>query len=51
MANCYNMKVNDVLVCDACGLEVQVVKGCSCDEDEDACSAPMECCGSPMRFK
>ena len=51
MANCYNMKEGDVLVCDACGLEVQVVKGCSCTHDEDACSAPMECCGKPMRFK
>jgi hypothetical protein len=52
VANCYNMKEDDVLVCDACGLEVKVTKGCSCSHDEeDACSAPMECCGQPMRFK
>jgi hypothetical protein len=52
MANCYNMKEGDVLVCDVCGLEVQVIKSCRCDEDEEgACSAPMECCGKPMRFR
>ena len=52
VANCYNMKKGDVLVCDACGLEVQVIKDCSCKNgEEDACSAPMTCCGQPMRFR
>jgi hypothetical protein len=52
VANCYNMKKGDVLVCDACGLEVEVTKDCSCKNgEEDACSVPMECCGQPMRFR
>ena len=52
VANCYNMKKGDILVCDVCGLEVQVLKDCTCSHDEeDACSAPMECCGQPMWFR
>ena len=52
MANCYDMHEGDVLVCDVCGLEVQVLKACTCDtEEEDACQMPMQCCGQPMRFR
>jgi hypothetical protein len=49
MANCSEMKKGDVFVCDSCGLELKVTKGCTCDiDDEDACSAPLQCCGEDM---
>lgn len=52
MASCYNMKEGEVYICDICGLEVRVEKGCTCNEGEDdACSVPMQCCGQPMRRK
>jgi len=52
VANCVDMKKGDVFICDACGLEIEVVKECSCgQEEEDACSRPMECCGQTMRLK
>jgi hypothetical protein len=52
MTICYDMKEGDILVCDICGLEVQVVKGCTCEsEEEGACQMPMQCCGKAMTLK
>ena len=49
MANCAEMKEGDVYFCDACGLELQVKKTCSCgSEGEGACSVPLQCCGTEM---
>ncbi len=39
---CHSMKVGDILVCEDCGLELQVVKTC----DEGCCEPTAECgCG------
>ena len=52
MANCGEMKVDDVYECKACGLELKVVKTCSCSTDSsDACSVPLSCCGQDMTKK
>ncbi len=49
MANCAEMKQGDLYICDACGLELQVTKACSCgSEEEGACSIPLQCCGKDM---
>jgi len=49
MANCAEMKKGDLYVCNACGLELQVTKTCSCGNGgADACSVPLQCCGKNM---
>ena len=47
------MKEGQVLVCEGCGFELKVMKGCT-DESctTDACSTgDLMCCGEPMRLK
>ncbi len=52
MANCCDMKENDVYFCDACGLELKVSKACTCKAgSEEACSVPLSCCGKEMQKK
>ena len=52
MANCCDMKENDVYVCEICKLELKVNKPCTCKTgSEDACSVPLSCCGKEMRKK
>lgn len=60
MPSCSEMKMNQVYVCESCGLELKVVKECSecgpapssssttcgCDE---GCS--FDCCGGPMKLR
>ncbi|MBN1849698.1 MAG: hypothetical protein JW932_14065 [Deltaproteobacteria bacterium] len=49
MANCVDMKEGDRFVCENCGLELQVVKTCSCIAGEEVvCSVPLQCCGKDM---
>ena len=49
MANCSNMKEGDLYRCETCGLELKVVKPCSCSPGaEDACNVPLMCCGKEM---
>jgi len=49
MANCCDMKEGDLFYCDACGLELEVKKTCTCTTgSEDACSVPLMCCGKEM---
>jgi hypothetical protein len=49
MADCAEMNEGDRFVCDACGLELQVTKACSCNTgEEDACTVPLQCCGKDM---
>ncbi len=36
-------KEGDVYVCEDCGLEVKIVKGCSCT------SCDLLCCGKPLK--
>jgi hypothetical protein len=58
MPSCHEMKMDQVYVCEDCGLELKVVKEC----DECGTEAPAEtcgcaqgcsfdCCGSPMRLR
>lgn len=53
MANCAEMKTGDLFVCDVCGLELQVVKTCTCSSagDEASCTVPLQCCGKDMEKK
>jgi hypothetical protein len=52
MANCVDMKEGDRFVCENCGLELQVVKSCSCIAgDEVVCSVPLQCCRKDMLKK
>jgi hypothetical protein len=52
MVNCAEMKIGEVYVCDGCGLELKVVKECSCEEEDQGCGCPpLVCCGKPLRSK
>jgi len=56
MANCHEMKLGQVYVCEDCGLELEVVKECKeCGTEADTCGceAPctFECCGEPLKLK
>ena len=52
MANCCDMKEGDLYHCDACELELEVKKACTCSTgSEDACSVPLMCCGKEMKKK
>ena len=49
MAECSDLKQGDTVACETCGLELNVSKSCSCATDqEDACDAPLKCCGKEM---
>jgi hypothetical protein len=49
MANCGEMKVGDVFVCELCGLELSVKNPCTCTPNEDgSCSVPLKCCNQEM---
>ncbi|MDW5563352.1 MAG: hypothetical protein SA339_09010 [Methanomassiliicoccus sp.] len=59
MPSCNEMKMDQVYVCESCGLELRVVKECSeCGTETsssqscgcvEGCS--FDCCGSPMRLQ
>jgi len=52
MANCAEMKKGDVFTCKICGLELQVVRTCSCTAGEEvSCTVPLQCCGQDMEKK
>jgi hypothetical protein len=52
MADCADMQEGDLFVCDACGLELQVTKACSCIAGEEvSCTVPLQCCGKDMEKK
>lgn len=49
MADCADLKQGDTVVCESCGLELNVAKSCSCATDQEgACNAPLKCCGKEM---
>ncbi len=48
MANCSEMKIGDVYVCNVCGLELKVEKRCTCGEGATSCTVPLQCCGQDM---
>jgi len=58
MTGCHEMKMNQVYVCEDCGLELKVVKECEECKPEaptaacgcaEGCS--FECCGEPMKLR
>jgi len=61
MPSCNEMKMNQVYVCESCGLELKVVKECSeCGVETSSSSAEacgcaqgcsFDCCGSPMKLR
>jgi len=53
MINCSEMKKDEVFHCRTCGLELKVVKPCSCGTGGQggACSVPLQCCGGDMERK
>jgi len=58
MPSCNEMKMNQVFVCQDCGLELQVVKECKecgTEESSTTCgcaeSCSFECCGEPMQLR
>jgi hypothetical protein len=56
MAHCTEMKVDQIWHCEVCGLEIKVVKECTCSEDPsspDACpqDAVLICCSKPLVLK
>lgn len=52
MANCTDMKESDLYGCNSCGLELSVVKECTCEEgSEDACTKTLMCCDAEMVAK
>lgn len=51
MVHCHEMKQGDIFVCEDCGLELKVTKGCDC-ADKNACSdMGFTCCGEAMKKK
>ena len=56
MAHCTDMKVDQVWYCDVCGLEIKVVKGCTCSDDPSSSNAcppdsHLMCCGKPLTLR
>ena len=38
-------RIGDTLRCETCGMELQVLQSCQCEEGEPK----FECCGEPLR--
>ena len=56
MPSCHDMKLGQVYVCEACGLELEVVKECDeCGQDAAECECvehcTFSCCGEPLKLK
>ena len=51
--NCSELSIGQVLLCEGCGFELKVVKGCedtACATDA-CCTGNITCCGEPMKLK
>lgn len=58
MPSCNEMKMNQVYVCESCGLELKVIKECAeCGTEmpSEACGCvqgcSFDCCGNPMKLQ
>lgn len=56
MATCHEMRVDQVYVCEGCGLELKVVRECKeCGSPAEECRCAehctFECCGKPLKLK
>ena len=51
---CVDLKLNQVWVCETCGLEIKIAKECDClTEGAKVCepSACLTCCDKPLKIK
>lgn len=51
---CAELKVDQVWVCEVCGLQIKIVKECNClQEGADTCNhdACVMCCGRPLTLR
>jgi len=54
ITNCDEMELDQVYLCEECGLQLKVVAECEeCGADTCGCTAPctFECCGEPLKLK
>ncbi|AGF97984.1 MULTISPECIES: hypothetical protein [Methanosarcina] len=49
--NCTNLKQGQILVCEKCGLELEVVNQCGDGHCSMGCKGDIDCCGEPMKLK
>ncbi len=50
---CVDLKVDQVWVCETCGLEIKVVKECDCLRETSKACAPdlcLTCCDKPLKL-
>jgi hypothetical protein len=50
MAHCHDMTVGEIYVCESCGMELQVLKGCD-EGSACSCAEDLQCCGKPLTLK
>ncbi len=49
MPACTEMKRGQVYACKECGLQLKVIKECSCAESQGSC-VELQCCEKPMEL-
>jgi hypothetical protein len=51
---CADLKLNQVWVCDTCGLEIKIAKECDCAKEPSGACKPddcLTCCDKPLKLK
>jgi hypothetical protein len=51
---CDDLKLDQVWVCETCGLEIKVVKECDCSQGKSKTCSPdlcLSCCDKPLKLK
>jgi len=54
MSCCADLKLNQVWVCETCGLEIKIVKECDCLQEGATTCKPddcLTCCDKPLKIK
>jgi len=53
MSSCAEMKLDQVWICEVCGLEVKIGRTCNCsaEEPDAGASTCLTCCGKPLKLK
>ncbi|AKB12052.1 MAG: hypothetical protein ACHQXK_08620 [Methanosarcina thermophila] len=49
--NCNDLKTDQILVCERCGIELKVISECIDHDCATGCAGDMDCCGEPMKLK
>jgi hypothetical protein len=54
MLSCHELQEGQVYECEDCGLQIEVVQGCTCDDEEGTCGCDEDCsfacCGEEMKL-